>query len=385
MRHSEPNKFNLQYESDGVNSYRYLYILNFTDQTVSVFDTNSHTVVATITLSSGKNITAVHYVPKNHSVYALASAWYDRIDANPASGTFNTVVQSGAFTNNSNVPVTNYNPVVDAFMSTFGELFFIGSDNSVNMASSNNKWPVIFRPTLINEGRNFSITNLNVSPSNVVPFGTTGLFLVPGSNNGTMFAIYKLVNYRGTLSWIDVSFGESKNRVGYPCKVGNFIFSGRTNVGSYDVIDLETGLTLTTFSLSPTDRVSAKYVPVGGVGGRIFVYQKINTNTNISVVDWATKTDMGDISRSGYKATDENCTKQAIYCPYDKCFYVMGGNTAGTGTVNKLHRYDPTQVLASMYVNSYTIGNSATDSAHYLERVMCMNGIERYDYNDPMK
>ena len=368
--------------SDGADSYRYIYQLGFTDQTVTCFDTSSHSVIATITLTAAKAILNIQYSSRNKSFYCFGNAWYDRIDGNPASGTFNTVVQSGAFTSNSNASGMTYSVYFHGFMSANGELYFIASDNSISLTSSTNKWQKIFKPIKVNNERTYTLqSTLSQSPGPLKEMFKSGLFLAPIQNSGSVFSLFQLRKYKGVSCLYDVSLQNSISLLGNTNKIGNYIFMGRVLAGAYGIVDLETGIIGTTWALSPTDRATAKFTPVGGNAGRIFVYQRVNTNLNLSVIDWATRTDLGDISRAAYKATDEKCTRQGIYCPYDKCFYVLGGNSSSTGTVNLLHRYDPTQVLASMYVASYTVGNNATATA-YTENTLAMNGIERYEYED---
>lgn len=369
--------------SDGADSYRYIYQLGLTDQTVTCFDTSSHTVVATITLTAAKAILNIQYSSRNKSFYCFGNAWYDRIDGNPASGTFNTVVQSGAFTSNSNATSMTYSPTFHAFICANGELFFIASDHSISLAvAANNRWPFVFKRIKVNNGRDLlSQTTLSQAAGPLKQMFKSGLLLAPIQNSGSSFSLFQLRNYEGNFCLYDVSLQNSISLIGNTNKIGSYLFIGRVLAGAYGIVDLETGLIGTTWALSPTDRATAKFTPVGGNAGRIFVYQRVNTNVNLSVIDWATKADLGDISRAAYKATDENCTRQGIYCPYDKCFYVLGGNSSSTGTVNLLHRYDPTQVLASMYVASYTVGNNATATA-YTENTLAMNGIEQYEYED---
>lgn len=368
--------------NDGVDSYRYIYQLGLTDQTVTCFDTSSHTVVSTITLTAAKSILNIQYSSRNKSLYCFGNAWYDRIDGDPASGAFNTVVQSASFTSNSNASSMVYNSRFHAFMCANGEMYFIASDNSISLAATNNKWQVIFKPYKINNSRDYNLQSTlsqSAGPLRMMP--KSGLFLAPIQNNGSVFSLFQLRILKGKYILSDVSLQNSISLLGNTNKVGNYLIVGRQTSGAYGIVDLETGLIGTTWALSPTDRATAKFVPVGGNAGRVFVYGRVNTNVNLSVIDWASKTDLGDISRSAYKATDENCTRQGIYCPYDKCFYVLGGNSASTGTVNLLHRYDPTQVLASMYVASYTVGNNATATA-YTENTLAMNGEERYEWDD---
>jgi len=369
--------------NDGADSYRYIYQLGLTDQTVTCFDTSSHSVVATITLTAAKSILNIQYSSRNKSFYCFGNAWYDRIDGDPASGTFNTVVQSGSFTSNSNASSMTYSPYFHAFLCANGELFFIASDHSISLAAATvNKWQQVFKPIKINNNREYTLqSTLTQSPGPLIIMPKSGLTLAPIQNSGSVFSLFQLRKYQGVLRLYDVSLQNSISLLGNTNKIGNYIFIGRVLAGAYGIVDLETGTIGTTWALSPTDRATAKFTPVGGRSGRIFVYQRVNTNVNLSVIDWATRTDLGDISRAAYKATDENCTRQGIYCPYDKCFYVLGGNSSSTGTVNKLHRYDPTQVLASMYVASYTVGNNATATA-YTENTLAMNGIEQYEYED---
>lgn len=371
--------------TDGADSYRYIYQLGYTDQTVTCFDTDSHSVVATITLSASKAFRNIQACPRNKSQYVFGTGYYDRIDADPASGTFNTVVQSGSFTANATATAgATYNPFFHGFITSGGELYLIADDHSISLAVATNSFSKFFKDIRINLGRNTISQSGGFGAANgiLITLFKSNLLLQPSSNNGTSFSLWKLVKTGSNYYSLDCALQEGLTRIGVPVKIGNYIFVGRIASGTFSVVDLETGKSLVSWALSPTDRASVKFTPVGGSAGRVFAYQRINTNVNLSVVDWATKTDLGDISRAAYKATDENCTRQGIYCPYDKCFYVLGGNSSGTGTVNKLHRYDPTQAIGSMYVASYTVGNNASSPVDYNETYLSMNGIEEYEYPD---
>lgn len=367
---------------DGANSFRYLYTLDYTDQTVSCIDQSSNTVIATIVLTSSKALRNMFYRPINKSVYVITSNWFDRIDADPASGSFNTVVDSGSYTSNSNLTLASYFPVLDCIgYSLVGGSGLVGFSNGDLVDTSSTlmaaQWKRHFPNRKIN--RSFNAGNIeqpasgSATPIHLLHKARVLLTTAPTTND-----LFQMTN-QGQLKFNlkDISSREGISRLGYLNKIGSYITGQRT--AAMYIIDLENKAVIYSFTVSPSDRVSHKYC---SKDQKIFAYQRINTNVTLSVIDWKTKTDLGDISRSVYKATDENCTRMGLYSPYNGYFYVLGGNTAGTGTVNKVHYYDPGQALGSMYVNSVTVGNSATAPVDYYENCMCMNGIELFEYDD---
>lgn len=373
---------NFAHGVDGADSFRYIYVLNYTGQTVSVIDQASNTVIATITLTAAKALRSIFYRSVSKSVYVLTTNWFDRIDADPASGSFNTVVGSGALTSNSAMSQYTYFPYIDAigvFAQTAPGLLFF--DSSHNILGANTVTATSqFRPVFPNlkVGRHFNAGAIEQPlplVSSQVRFTKNGYVIAPQPQAYSLFKIDSIGGNKYELK--DITPRSSFLNVGYPAMIGDLITAQQTT--AMYILDLEYKSILYGFSISPSDRVSHKFCQRDQ---KIFCYQRINTNINLSVIDWKTKTDLGDISRAAYKATDENCTRQGLYSPYNGFFYVLGGNTAGAGTVDKVHYYDPSQVLASMYQASITVGNSATAPVDYYENAMCFNGIERFGHND---
>lgn len=70
IKRHKPRNFNRQ--SIG-GDYRYLYVLNRRDQTVSVIDVSTNTVTATITLTAAKTFTAVAYRSVDKTVLAFGT------------------------------------------------------------------------------------------------------------------------------------------------------------------------------------------------------------------------------------------------------------------------------------------------------------------------
>lgn len=364
---------------DGADSFRYLWVLNYTDQTVSCIDQSSNTVIATITLTAAKALRSIFYRPVSKSVYVVTTNWFDRIDADPSSGTFNTVVGSGALTSNANMPSCSYIPFLDTIgyvsLLNAGMLEFDSSHNILGANTTNAN--VLFRKNFpyVKIGRNYSVEPPMPGAISPMHFTDNGYMLSHGQNVSDIYKMDELGGNKYTFK--DFSIREGVARLGYANIIGDYTTGHRST--AFYIIDLETKAVVFSFGVSASDRVSHKYC---AKDQKIFCYQRINTNVILSVIDWKTKTDLGDIDRTSYKATNEGCTRMGLYSPYNGFFYVLGGNTAGSGTVDKVHYYDPSQVLASMYQASITVGNSATAPVDYLETAMCMNGIERYGFTD---
>lgn len=370
-------EFNAIYSADGANSYRYLYILNTNDSTVSVFDTSTLTVIATIALTGSTSFNNINWVGASKSVYVTAANHYNRIDANPASGTFNTVVQSGAMTNNASNFHLKYDPHWDAFVGTDG-FYRINQNLSLNLASANLFDPIGSR--FINNNRARVSQAFAGASGPMVYLPRLGAFLILQNNNGLGYQILVLRELNGENLLLPSGNLIGFNNIGVTNVIGEYIVAGRISAASFNISDVQSGQNLLSFAGIGTDRAAAKFAPIAQ-GGRVFTYQRINTNRFLGVFNWASKTYLGSIDRTAYAAVDENCTRQALYCPFDRHVYVLGGNFNQTGTVNRLHRYNPANPLGTMYQASYTIGNSA-NAPQYSENQMCMNGYEQFEFED---
>lgn len=371
----EQNKFLFKgtYTS-GTDPWRYRYRLNYTDQTVSVIDHSSNTVIATITLTAGKSMRNILYRPINRSVYVIANAWFDRIDADPASGTFNTVVQSAAFTTNTNAGFVKYSPVFDCLMNS-NQTFEFASSGAIDLAPAGS-YPRLsmFPDILTNNNRNRVLQQMmdTIGFYAVEWMPRANIIFMPHLNGGNQCAAIKYALKEGSLRMMPVSHRTIAMGIGIANRVGNFFYN----------TDIDSTSQLYSWSINQTDRIASKFLPIVN---KIVTYQRISSNTSLTIIDWATKTVVGNIIRTAYQDTGENMTKQVSYCPYNGFFYVEGHNHASGGTVAKIHYYNPALALASMYLGTINVGNGGTHPDPYFENSMCMNGCEIWEFDDPIK
>src|SRR5207253_9420415 len=75
---------------------RYLFVLCVVDQTVSVIDTNGHSVIATIILPTGKQFQSCLYRSANKTGWFFGTLYYAVVDCDPASPTFYSVLSHGS-------------------------------------------------------------------------------------------------------------------------------------------------------------------------------------------------------------------------------------------------------------------------------------------------
>lgn len=102
---------------------RYGYNINFRDQTVSCWDTTTNLSIATIALPAAKDYRTGCYCELDQCSYVFGIQHYAKIDSNPASGTFNTVLTSGA-TGTGTYTAAVYDGITDAFyIMSSGKLF----------------------------------------------------------------------------------------------------------------------------------------------------------------------------------------------------------------------------------------------------------------------
>jgi hypothetical protein len=74
---------------------RYLYVLCRVSQNIHVIDVTTHLVIAIITLPASANWGACCFRDKDQSGWFFSSGSYAKVDCNPASGTWNTVLATG--------------------------------------------------------------------------------------------------------------------------------------------------------------------------------------------------------------------------------------------------------------------------------------------------
>lgn len=353
-----------------------------TTQYVAVMDTGADdAIIASIELPAGKNFSSLFYRAVDQCVYVCAIGWYAKIDADPASGTFNTVIANATYNfSSAGGPSSNYLPFPLDFISTGGSQAevpgvtgkipeFVTSDGlasavAIRMGGHSN-WPAVIyyhHSQLI--AANNHLFKVVKSPS--VNFPNVDYTIYPHTGGG---------------------LHNDLNPTGNPIRFGNFIVFS-TGSQAY-LMSLESSLSqiLGSFqTLGAVNRTIQEYCP--NAPNKLFFTAQITENI-ISVLSWAEGTyqltDLGDINRAAYKDTNESGAAALIYNPYSGRLYCMANNNSNLTGVSKVHVYDPTEaVLNDMYVRTVTVGEFKSDARVSVQsfNTVCMNRTRIYEYND---
>lgn len=336
---------------DEAGNGRYLYVLNHTDQTVSVIDCDSNTVTTTISLTAGDDIHTIVYRHIDKCVYcfgAKASPVYRVIDADPASGTFNTVIGGGSFS--VRVDVAEYDYINDVFWLAREGALYVAVGSSLSVTALTN---VYFKNVAARNGLQYllPLNSFAVCDQNAVYTINANTYRINGSfgTNG-----------------VSVLVGEAR----YNHKNGKIYTVGEGVVYAHN---LDQSLVQVIVAAA----ASRMHIAFSYANNKAFAGH-YNSN-NIAVIDTSTDTPVGSITK-GSTGTNEIATRSILSCPYNGLIYAQASNNNLFATgVNKVHVIDPTQVLASMYQSAITVGNMmatgvATDQ--YIGNQMCFNALK---------
>jgi YVTN family beta-propeller protein len=319
--------------------YRYLYVLNRRDQTVSVIDVSTNTVTATITLTAAKTFTAVAYRSVDKTVLAFGTNYIDRIDADPSSGTFNTVLGSHTTTTGAGAGVV-YLDEFDGFL--YGSSFVNGIDKSNTGLQYNVNYSSVY-------WRNQNICFLhNIS------------HLISGT--------IQLVSDKRLVPSIQPFL--SPNTVA-PVKVKDYYYSGSSSnltKSRWSTLQYVAGLTVTQASIA-----SMIYDPNNN---RLWVGTTVNGSTNLQVITLSNFTVESTESRAGSIDTNESATRDILFCPYNGYIYAKASNTSNPATgLGRVHYYDPSLSASSRYVGYVSVGQDGSGTL-YGKDTMCFNGLK---------
>lgn len=367
-------------------SGQYLYILCSQDQTVSVIDCSTNTVTATITLTASKAFSMLFYRALDRSIYVLGTSFFNQIDSNPLSGTFNTVISSGATTMTS-PKALSYLPFPFDSLGCWndGNVRFDMPFKDINNASVFLKW-------FSNNGRRSgdlrvghgSLSNIHLHPN-------SRLLEISGGANDIVFSkIYERSKDVKVTSLFTIKREQSSPHDLFGKCVSSYVFKncfcGNFN-GTLLIVSKE--YEHAPILLNPAGAPSGaillffEYAPNAK---RLFCGGKSGTNLYVWDVAPGSVTGVGIIDRTTYKATNDDGTEDIIYNPYNGFIYVQGKAFGGNATgVNKIHYYNPTLALASMYQGSITVGemgNVAARSGNSSLNAMSLNRTRYWeDYN----
>lgn len=366
---------------------RYMYWLCAGDQTVAVLDCSNHTV-STIALTAGKTFSMLFLVAQDRVVYVLGISYFNKIDIDPASGSFHTVVASGA-TLIADPKNFSYVPFPFHSLAGIGSPMFIPVEH-LNDTNYFLKW-------FSKDGRYSgdpisSLTNgAGIAPFNVRLYPKSKLISYEGIALMDFYKIYP--SHRNvktttlfTLRGVDNISSDLYLDTIATYVFGNFLVGGTS--GALYILSKDYCYTPIWYfpagsTMGGSSKLFFEYAPNSK---KLFVASKVATNLKIDVYDLpfnSIPTLAGTIDRTAYKATNESATGDMIYNPYNGLLYVMAQSNSSTTGVNLVHRYDPTQAVASMYIGSTTIGefiNASRQSNHSLNAAV-MNRTRFWEDN----
>lgn len=363
-------------------SGRYLYVLNCADQDVSVIDCDSDTEITQIALTAGKDFASCHYRAIDQTVIVCGLNWIAKIDANPASGTFNTVILDQAHSYNSaSYIVGTYLPYPFDFFSSGGTQCEVpGGNKPYAFMSPNSRF----------SNANFFRVGGHSNTFNMVYYHHSGVLM----SNKIQFKLKdRMLNKNKALfsaqRWFleaepDFGWYQDLQSINFPAiKFGNF-YIVVTDANVYLMWDSAYSIILNTLSTIGVgaNRSHSEWCPNAQ---KLFIAPKITSNVmSVVTIDYANRAlvDAGDITRTAYKATNEaGC--DLMFNPYNGKLYVRAHNNSLTTGVNLVHVYDPMEsVLADMYQGSITVGEmqSATRASTNAQNTWCFNRTRCYEY-----
>lgn len=333
-------------------SDRYLFVLNYVDQTVSVIDTNSATgtgnmssaVIATITLTASKNFYGMDFRSADRCVYVFGTNSVDKLDADDQSGTFAT-------------KLANYTVTAAA-----GNFYHVSYNPNDDLFYMNN---MIFNPktqttsTLTNKYA--SSYGLDSSyPFKIIPELN---HLIVGDRGKLAFDMYskKMI---GGIQTNAVQNGEFV----YHRNTNQLYFCGVSGSGGFKVYDINYLLKV---QINNTN-INISGLAVGGKTSLRCVGGHNGANT-IGAFDVASMTSLGGFTKSNLD-TNETLTKSILYSNYsDRMFIQASANGGATTGVARIHVIDPNLAIGSMYQGYINVGNmSSLHSTNFATKMMVL-------------
>lgn len=373
-------------------TYQYGFCLNSKDQTLSVWDCSTDTITATVTLASSKNFCCAFYRSIDKSVYVLGtSGWLDRVDLDPDSGTFCTVVESGDRQVGSAaacyIPYP-FDGLIPGRADTGYDFDYIPIDKINDTANFRN------RRTRQKDGRFYSepprfghqnIVHASYHPTyNMLQVENQFFDILVGTNDYRTDYKFK---FRGNDILAFTGVGQGANQLG-GSNVVTYLFKNfllAATGGSCYVIGKGSNTILyqtLTHGCGSSGRFFYEYDPFSR---RVMMQGKLATQGSVFELGNGQLTDLGDLSRAAYLATNETGTEDMAFNPVYKKVYVQGRRhgAAGETGVDKIYVYDLAQSLGSMYLGAITVGGNAgaERSSAYAVNMIGFNG-NRYFESD---
>lgn len=343
----------------------HLFVMCFTDQTVSVIDTDTDTVVDTLTLPpGGYDFQTCAYRLVNDRIYVFGLNRVCWIDADPASGTFKNIYDlSGTINSSSSLSTGFAGPITNAVYDYVNDAMYIGVNNYALIG----KW-------------NFAASSVFLGISAAT---NPNFVYVP---NDRLFH----VDYISPALKADLpsgflpaeSGGSNISSKGCYCSANNSFYGGRNRVRKYDV---DSFAQLISFNVGAGNSNYAQ-----SVGNIVYCpdYDIVVSLTyeylggTVAIIDTVTNTLYGTFVRTNKEANDLTA-RSMVYGAKAKKLYFMGNGTASP--IYRVHKFDPQLWVAGGkttpadmidgYITCGNILNNNATGTRYANNGMCFNHL----------
>lgn len=378
----------------------YKYVLCAPGQTVDYWTTG--TTTTSITLTAGKSFASIHYRSLNKSIYVLGASYFDRIDADPTSGTFNTVVESGATIMTTPKNYCYLPWPIDAFagqsIPRWVPVKFINSQASIDLevwtSKDTNKQAV---PTF-GHGRPQNMTlhpRMKMLQLDNIDGSGPILFDILDSSKDVMTSAPYIFKRRTLHS----DLGQSNAKTfcfgsWMPMITNGSLYPQHHEYGMGGLVpfgSLATGLGSSYYIMgfAPNNDPTASGVSHQGI---LFIGTKtLNVVVKAYSVNFnGAMTLVATLDRSAYIAANslnEDSTDDIMYCPYDGYVYVKAHRHSSLTTgINRIYRYNPYPGSGAgpALVDVITANEMCNTDEHgnYTVNKMCMNQTRYWEAPD---
>jgi YVTN family beta-propeller protein len=305
---------------------RYLFVLNYVDQTVSVIDTNSHTVIDTVALPSGTGFSSCLYRSANKTGWFFGNSGYAVMDCDPASGTFRSILSNGFLGINSAQSGCAYDYIND--------IIYTGCANNA-----------IFK--LVPD--TLALTNLGTYIG-ITPARSHHMYFI-----SSLKAIYFGDDVQGQfILSTDIGLPIYGFAQGFISQMRYNLLNGKLyQVGNEQVIVRSVNPVKQVASINNTAirRGSLTLIPSVNKG-----YTGSYLGNEIGVFNTSSDTNIGTLSKSSL-AANEFGTRMVLYSSYSDRVYAQAMNNSNQTTgVDRIHIFNPNTDTHQGYI---VVGNMA--------------------------
>ncbi len=349
---------------------RYLYVMCQVDQTVKCIDANAATgsgdmsaaITTSVTLPTNVSLGlgptpllfgSLNYRSSDKRVYTFSTdlnhfgeGYVSVIDADPTSGTFNTIVET---VHCNNLRQDNNHSVV---YSLINDTFYLGEQNYDPIAKVTYERFNIYNQsdaTVDQHGRNYYddtsgriIGGLRDKVShNVIPNATLGYL-----GNGNAF------------NWGEMVYDSVNNRY-YINATSQVIVVDPANFNRTKIITTESGVRISGICIA---------------GRKLFLGS--STTNLVGVINLTNDTYTGSFAKTNLGASEDS-SRTFLYSASSDRVFIQAANTGSATTgVNKLHVINPNLSLGSMETGFITVGNMEADlNGNKSINQMCLNAL----------